>query len=80
MTEDNGPEDVEMGHCLKNVGVRNEDGRDNYGRFRFLPFPVKTHVKFVQILKNGESKLKLRLFISRCHRGSGIIWDSGTGR
>ena len=54
MKDDGGPEDVEMGHCLKNVGVHNEDSRDNYGRFRFLPFPVKSHVKFGQILKNGE--------------------------
>ena len=43
-----------MGHCLKNVGVRNEDSRDNYGRFRFLPFPVETHVKFGQILQTSS--------------------------
>ena len=40
----NGMEDVEMGNCLKAVGVRNEDSRDNLGRFRFLPFTPGTHI------------------------------------
>ena len=48
VADDKGPEDVEMGHCLKNVGVTNVDSRDNYGRFRFLPFPVESHVKFLK--------------------------------
>ena len=64
MKDDGGPEDVEMGHCLKNVGVRNEDSRDNYGRFRFLPFPVESHVKFDQIVQNIENKPRV-LLISR---------------
>ena len=41
---DRGMEDVEMGKCLMNVGVRNEDSRDNLGRFRFLPFTPGTHL------------------------------------
>ena len=39
-----------MGRCLQNVGVRNEDSRDNFGRFRFLPFPAGTHVGHILIL------------------------------
>ena len=42
---DGGSEDVEMGHCLKNVGVRNEDSRDNLGRYRFLPFNPEAHLR-----------------------------------
>ena len=38
VNDDKGMEDVEMGNCLKAVGVHNEDSRDNLGRFRFLPF------------------------------------------
>ena len=34
-TQDQGMEDVEMGRCLKNVGVTDGDSRDNLGRSRF---------------------------------------------
>jgi len=36
--------DVNMGHCLKNVGVVSMDSRDNLGRFRFLPFTPDNHI------------------------------------
>ena len=32
--QDRGMEDVEMGKCLKSVGVRDGDSRDNLGRSR----------------------------------------------
>ncbi|XP_048478522.1 glycoprotein-N-acetylgalactosamine 3-beta-galactosyltransferase 1-like [Plutella xylostella] len=35
-----GLEDVEMGYCLSNVGVRAMDSRDSYGRGRFFTFPA----------------------------------------
>ena len=41
---DGGAEDVNMGHCLKNVGVVSMDSRDNLGRFRFLPFTPDNHI------------------------------------
>ena len=41
---DRGYEDVEMGRCLKAVGVRDGDSRDNLGRFRFLPFTPAIHI------------------------------------
>ena len=34
-SQDQGMEDVEMGRCLKNVGVTDGDSRDNLGRSRF---------------------------------------------
>ena len=52
LSDNTGAEDAEMGHCLKNVGVHNEDSRDNFGRFRFLPFPVGTHVMtYIDVLQ-----------------------------
>ena len=33
-SQDQGMEDVEMGRCLKNVGVTDGDSRDNLGRSR----------------------------------------------
>ena len=41
---DGGSEDVNMGNCLKAVGVSNQDSRDNFGRFRFLPFTPGNHI------------------------------------
>ena len=35
-SQDQGMEDVEMGKCLKNVGVTDGDSRDNLGRSRFV--------------------------------------------
>jgi len=43
--QDTGAEDVNMGNCLKSVGVVSMDSRDNFGRFRFLPFPPATHLQ-----------------------------------
>ena len=43
-SQDQGYEDVEMGKCLKNVGVRDGESRDNLGRSRFLPFTPGTHL------------------------------------
>ena len=45
MDDDKGMEDVEMGKCLKAVGVRNEDSRDNHGRYRFLPLTPNDHIQ-----------------------------------
>merc|ERR1712106_811111 len=41
---DGGSEDVNMGNCLKGVGVVSTDSRDNFGRFRFLPFTPDNHI------------------------------------
>ena len=37
-------EDVNMGNCLKSVGVVSMDSRDNFGRYRFLPFTPGSHL------------------------------------
>eukprot|EP00091_Calanus_sinicus_P010900 TRINITY_DN24970_c0_g1_i1.p1 TRINITY_DN24970_c0_g1~~TRINITY_DN24970_c0_g1_i1.p1 ORF type:complete len:141 (-),score=32.98 TRINITY_DN24970_c0_g1_i1:129-551(-) len=42
--DDGGAEDVNMGNCLKSVGVVSMDSRDNFGRFRFLPFTPENHI------------------------------------
>jgi len=42
--DDGGAEDVNMGNCLKKVGVVSVDSRDNFGRFRFLPFTPGDHM------------------------------------
>jgi len=42
--DDGGAEDVNMGNCLKSVGVVSMDSRDNFGRYRFLPFTPDNHI------------------------------------
>ena len=42
--DDTGSEDVNMGYCLKNVGVVGMDSRDNFDRTRFFPLHPGTHI------------------------------------
>ncbi|XP_069680669.1 glycoprotein-N-acetylgalactosamine 3-beta-galactosyltransferase 1-like [Periplaneta americana] len=42
--EDNHPEDLEMGQCLQNVGVKSVDTRDSHGRGRFFHFTPEKYI------------------------------------
>ena len=42
--EDDGNEDVEMGHCMNNLGIEAVDTRDDEGRKRFMPFVPEHHL------------------------------------
>ena len=47
--QDRGMEDVEMGKCLKSVGVRDGDSRDNLGRSRLVTRDVVRIIKCRQV-------------------------------
>ena len=83
-TQDQGMEDVEMGRCLKNVGVTDGDSRDNLGRSRFeslsddidIDSPTKIHQFQVPALHPRHSPrdaaLELRrILVLELHRARG---------
>ena len=41
---DDAMEDIEMGHCMQNMGVKAGDTRDELGRQRFHPFSPEYHL------------------------------------
>ena len=42
--EDDGNEDVQVGHCMNNLGIEAVDTRDDEGRKRFMPFGPERHL------------------------------------
>lgn len=42
--KNSGPEDLEIGRCLQNCGIKAMDSRDKFGRERFHPFPPDLHL------------------------------------
>ena len=42
--ENDGNEDVEVGHCMNNLGIEAVDTRDDEGRKRFMPFVPEHHL------------------------------------
>lgn len=51
-SENDGPEDVQMGRCLENVHVIAGDSRDAQARGRFFPFVPEHHLIPNHTLKN----------------------------